>query len=105
MNNTIFIGRVCSIGQFVNTENKKQKISFSLTYHDAINGKDNVCYQSIIAYDLNAKIVKKHLHLGDLVCIEGVLNNNTHDIYAKRITFLSQRKEEKLELAKDINII
>lgn len=89
-NKTIIIGRLganpiekngCAVFPILNT-------TWDVKIH-----KEQVQMHKAYAVGKQAALVMKHLHKGDLCCIEGKLDEK-QSICAERITFLSNRRKE-----------
>lgn len=96
----ITIGR---LGRDPKAENN-ETVSFPIWTSEMQNGKEVTKSEMILVFGKQRELCMKHLHKGDLCCIEGKLTRETYQgnktetaIVAERITFISRKTKKENE--------
>lgn len=94
---TIIIGRLATEPVM---RYDKEVCTFTLSNSTFDNGAEITLLHKIAAFGKQAFVCNEQLHQGDLCCIEGVIQgrnlgkpDSKMTIVAKRVTFLSKRRE------------
>lgn len=87
---TILIGRLGKDPR----ERDEKMAEFPIGHTILSDGKETIEWHRIVVFGKQKDIVMQYLKKGDLCCIEGRLANQTSDVVAERITFLSNRRKE-----------
>lgn len=103
-NKTIVIGRVGSEPKLEPHSKAEFQTQFTISSSTVKDGQEEVIWHRIGAFGKQAKLCADYLHKGDLIVIEGRLDQRKYDddtfdntIIAEKITFLSMAKKKETE--------
>lgn len=100
-NKTIIIGRLGEDPELKPHSKSEFQTEFNISNTTITDDKEVVQWHKIAAFGKQAKLCAEYLHKGDLCCIEGRLDIDTHTepfkryIIVERITFLTASKKRE----------
>ncbi len=103
MNNFQVTGRITKDLELRSTSSGKKVLDIPIAIN---NGKDDVTFLSVLAFNKIAETIEKYCKKGDLLAFEGMIKNHNWDdkngvkhysysFFVNRVEFLSMKKEEK----------
>lgn len=102
-NKTIIIGRLGEDPELKLQSKAEFQTAFYIYNCVIVDGEEVKQWHKIAAFGKQAKLCTDYLHKGDLCCVEGRLDIDTHTepyktiLIAERITFLSAVKKRETE--------